>query len=92
VLEQCNWLDDPQTVRPPRIEAVVEAARVSVGYMHKVLAKYCQMGLIEDPNIIKIWHTEEKKDYTKITPAVAICLLALMAITINDIYMSTRRS
>jgi hypothetical protein len=41
LLEQYNWLDDPQTVQPPRIESVAEAARVSIGYTHKVLAEYC---------------------------------------------------
>jgi hypothetical protein len=80
VLEQYDRLDGPQTVRPPRIvESVAEAARVSIGYTHKVLAKYRRMGLIEDPDLIKIRHTEEKKNYSKITPAIAIYLLALRA-------------
>jgi hypothetical protein len=37
------------------------------------------MGLIEDPDLIKIRHAEEKKKYSKITPAVEIYLLALRA-------------
>jgi transposase len=72
-------LDDPQTVWPPRIESVAEAARVSIGYTHKVLAKYRRMSLIENPDLIKIRHTEEKKNYSKITPDIAIYLLALRA-------------
>jgi hypothetical protein len=79
MLEQYNRLDDPQTVWPPRIESVAEAAPVSIGYTHKVLATYRLMGRIEDPDLIKIRHTEEKKNYSKITLAVAIYLLALRA-------------
>ena len=79
VLEQYHMLDDPQNVRPPGVQAVATAARVSLGYTHKVLAEYRRLGLIEDPDIVKIRHTEEKKNYSKITPAVAIYLLALRA-------------
>lgn len=58
---------------------VAEAAKVSVGYAHRVISEYLETGGLLDPNVAKEDLRETRRQYTKISPLDTIVLLSLRA-------------